>query len=165
MTTQINKAIDTIFFYLKRRKYEFVERLDESQYLFRKADEKTCIFIFPFLGIKKLSQKMLTEMVKKYKTSFTNIIIIVEQIPITLSYDTNVQVYILKELQVNVLKHYFVPTAYIVSSDFQKKLQNQYKHFPHISQKDPVAKALHLKKGQLCMFIRKNGDKYFRKLI
>lgn len=76
-------------------------------------------------------------------------------------YNEYVSVLDLPSLQINILKHDFVPKHIKLTENEKKEFFKQYnvKHetqIPHISMFDPVAKIILLKPGDVCKIIRYN---------
>ena len=72
-----------------------------------------------------------------------------------------VVVHNINRLQFNILKHSYVPTAYILSveetTEFMKKMNiKSLSQLPEISRFDPQAQAICLRPGQVCRFTRQS---------
>ena len=70
-----------------------------------------------------------------------------------------VVVYNIKRLQFNILEHSLVPKVFIMSEPEVEDLKKRYniddmKKLPEISRFDPLARAICLRPGQVCRFMR-----------
>jgi len=148
--------------------------LDEGPLDFNlKNSEGTSAYI-KYLLSPKIRQgaimNMITDMIGSMSENDTLIIIIKDKInnmEILETYLENfyqknkvfVQIFWIEKLQINILKHSMVPEHNIISEEEKEELLNKYNiigynQLPLILSRDPVAKYLGMKKGDICRIKR-----------
>lgn len=75
-------------------------------------------------------------------------------------YSKDIQIFLMNELQMNVLKHELQPSFYLISDDEKIELLSKYdinsEQLPLMKIDDPVAKYFNAKPGDIFKIIRKN---------
>tara|TARA_B110000114_G_C15003802_1_gene361909 strand:+ start:155 stop:757 length:603 start_codon:yes stop_codon:yes gene_type:complete len=178
-TKQIIQSFRTIKAYLENSSFDSstipqedtipIKELKEEYILYsERNDEK--IHIFYEIHKNTFSKKDLTTLISKISDTIgkkDSIIIIVKEytrdsIRNLLKNEFSqyyIQLFILNQLQFNILEHSFVPKHIKLTPDEKKELFQKFniskdKQLPQISQFDPVACALFLKPGEICKIIR-----------
>ena len=148
--------------------------LDEGPLDFNLKNSKGTSAYIKYLLSPKIRQgaimNMITEMIGSMSENDTLIIIIKDKInnmEILETYLENfyqknkvfVQIFWIEKLQINILKHNMVPEHNIISEEEKEELLKKYNiigynQLPLILSRDPVAKYLGMKKGDICSIKR-----------
>lgn len=165
---------------------DFSEKFYENQINFEgtyKDNDDKLILIYFFLENKTFGKKDLvglkTLVNEKYVDKDLNIIIVLQDKPtsqinkeILIEDYKNIEIFLVKNLLVNVTKHIFVPKHEILSQEEGKKILEKFKctrlQLPKILSSDAIAKYYGMKPGQICKITRNSnitGESIYYRLV
>ena len=165
---------------------DFSEKFYENQINFEgtyKDNDDKLILIYFFLENKTFGKKDLvglkTLVNEKYVDKDLNIIIVLQDKPtsqinkeILIEDYKNIEIFLVKNLLVNVTKHIFVPKHEILSQEEGKEILEKFKctrlQLPKILSNDAIAKYYGMKPGQICKITRNSnitGESIYYRLV
>ena len=165
---------------------DFSEKFYENQINFEgtyKDNDDKLILIYFFLENKTFGKKDLvglkTLVNEKYVDKDLNIIIVLQDKPtsqinkeILIEDYKNIEIFLVKNLLVNVTKHIFVPKHEILSQEEGKEILEKFKctrlQLPKILSSDAIAKYYGMKPGQICKITRNSnitGESIYYRLV
>jgi len=166
--------------------YDFKELFDKNQLDFlveHKEDKNKQIYIYHHIDTKNFSKKDLVNLGKMikddYPTKITNVILIVDDNPtsqitkeLTTQEYKNFEIFLLKELLINISKHMYQPKFEILNKE---ETENVFKengfnasNCPILLSTDPIAKYYGMKSGQLIRIIRRSattGESVYYRIV
>jgi len=165
---------------------EFVARLNETKINIegKKIDSDKLAYVYFFLDNKTFGKKDLVQLKEfieeKYAKKDISVIIILEEKPtsqlnkeILLDDYHNFETFLVKNLMINITKHYLVP-KHILLHD-QKEINQILEDYqctapqlPKLSTTDPVAKYYGYKSGAICKILRSNpmtGEENYYRIV
>lgn len=166
--------------------YDFKELFDKNKldFLVDHKDEKDKqLYVYHHIDTKNFSKKDLVNLGKMikddYPTKITNVILIVDDNPtsqitkeLTTQEYKNFEIFLLKELLINISKHKYQPKFEILTKEESEKVfkENGFNavNCPTMLSTDPIAKYYGMKTGQLIKITRHSattGESIYYRIV
>lgn len=159
---------------LEARKYKFVEKNEEENYMIYTNNKNKKVIIFFANYTNKSNKEYVRNIIIKTEEMEIDHLILVNEDSLTPSANKYIQAHPMKiefflfeELKFNITKHKLVPKHILLSTKESSEIVDYYgkKNLPQIKQKDPISRYFNAEIGQIFRIYRNEGGIFYRLVI